>query len=165
MALMAVSVLAWPVMTTASVSGDTCFKCSSTSMPVMPGMRRSRMAASNVLFSSALSAARPSGQTVTSCPSRGSSERMNSCKDFSSSTNSTRRLLCGGVAKRLLLHQFRGLERQTHREGAAAMAAGTGRFDLASMLRDDPVAYRQTQAGPFPAAALGVKRLENVFEH
>src|SRR5262249_35641393 len=51
-------------------------------------------AASNVLFSSTLRAARPSGQTVTSWPRRGSSERMNSCSDFSSSTNSTRRLLC-----------------------------------------------------------------------
>src|SRR5262249_21541012 len=49
-----------------------------------------------------LRADRPSGQTVTSWPNRGSSERMNSCSDSSSSTNRTRRLLCGGVAKSFL---------------------------------------------------------------
>ena len=45
----------------------------------------------------------PSGQTVISWPRRGSSERMNSWSDFSSSTNRTRSDWCGGVAKRLLL--------------------------------------------------------------
>src|SRR5207253_10163836 len=36
-------------------------------------------------------------------PSRGNSERMKSCRDFSSSTNKTRKLLCDGVLKRSLL--------------------------------------------------------------
>ena len=45
------------------------------------------------VFSRALTAALPSGQTVTSCPKRGSSVRMNSCSDFSSSANKMRRLL------------------------------------------------------------------------
>ena len=40
-------------------------------MPVMPGIRRSSRAASYEPFSSARRAAVPSGQTVTSWPSRG----------------------------------------------------------------------------------------------
>src|SRR2546421_9381233 len=161
---MAVSVVAWPVMTTASVSGQTALRCSSTSMPPRPGMRRSRMAASKVVFSSALTAARPSGQTVTSWPIRGSSVRMNSWSGTSSSTNSTRRLLCGGAAKRLLLRLGRGgRQRQADDEGAALAGAGAGRLDLAAVLADDPVADRQPQPGALARAAAGEERLEDVL--
>ncbi len=49
----------------------------------------------------------PFGQTVTSCPSRGSSVRMNSWSDRSSSTNRTRRRLCGVGRQVRLLQQCR----------------------------------------------------------
>src|SRR5260370_36166339 len=149
----------------ASVSGDTCLSCWSTSMPVMPGMRMSRMAASKVLFSTAFSAARPSGQTVTSCPRRGSSERMNSCNDFSSSANRMRRVLCGKVAKRFLLDWLSRLERQAHGERAAPLRSRAVRLDLSSVLTDDTVADGQPQAGALAGAAARVERLENGFEH
>jgi hypothetical protein len=59
------------------------------------------MAASNVAFSMTRRAVRPSGQTVTSWPSLGSSARMSSWSETSSSTKRTRRLL-GGVANSFL---------------------------------------------------------------
>src|SRR5947208_5109966 len=149
---MAVSMLAWPVMTIASISGATCLSCSRTSIPVMPGMRKSRMAASKVAFSRAFTAALPSGQTVTSCPKRGSSERINSCNDFSSSANRMRKLLCG-VAKRFLLDDFGArqeclahwgkLKREADREGASLIQARAEGVDLSSVLTNDPMADGQ----------------------
>src|SRR5262245_50675350 len=133
---MAVSMLAWPVITIASVSGDACLRCSSTSMPVIPGMRKSRMAASKLAFSRALRAALPSGHTVTSCPSRGNSERMNSRSDASSSANRIRRLLCG-MGYHLLLDGFSRLQGHAHREGATLVRSRTDSLDLSSVLTDD----------------------------
>src|SRR6266851_4523328 len=163
MASMAVSMLACPVIMTASVSGATCLRCSRTSMPVRPGMRRSRMATSNLLFSNTLSAARPSGQTVTSWPKRGSSERMNSCSDFSSSTNRMRRLLCG-VGKRFLLDGLSRLKREADRKGASLIQTRAKGVDLSSVLTDDAVADGQAQPRAFAGAAAGKERLENVLQ-
>src|SRR5439155_17598777 len=166
---MAVSLLAWPVMTIASISGATCLSCSRTSIPVMPGMRKSRMAASKVAFSKALTAALPSGQTVTSCPRRGNSERINSCSDFSSSANRMRKLLCG-VAKRFLLDDFgrgghsRYLKRQADRKGASLVQTRAKGVDLSSVLTNDPVADGQAQPCAFAGAAAGEERLENVLQ-
>src|SRR5262245_1978755 len=162
---MAVSMLAWPVMMTTSVSGDTCLSWSRTSMPFRPGMRRSRMAASNFAFSRALTAALPSAQTVTSWPRRGSSARMNSWSDFSSSANRMRRALCGGAAKRLLLDGLRRLHGHAHREGAPLARAAAGRLYLSSVLAADPVADRQPQSRAFPRPAAREERLEDVLQH
>src|SRR5439155_3241199 len=170
---MAVSMLAWPVMTIASISGATCLSCSRTSIPVMPGMRKSRMAASKVAFSKALTAALPSGQTVTSCPRRGNSERINSCSDFSSSANRMRKLLCG-VAKRFLLDDFGArqeclahwgmLKREAGREGASLIQTRAEGVDLSSVLTNDPMADGQTQPGSFAGAAACEERLENILQ-
>src|SRR5260370_1651460 len=170
---MAVSMLAWPVMTIASISGATCLSCSRTSMPVMPGMRKSRMAASKVAFSRAFTAALPSGQTVTSCPKRGSSERINSCSDFSSSANRMRKLLCG-VAKRFLLDDFGAGQKclahwgmltwEANREGASLIQARAEAVDPSSVLTNDPMADRQTQTGSFAGATAREKRLEKIFQ-
>src|SRR4051795_4374869 len=157
MASTAVSFEAYPVIITASVSGLTCLRRSSTWMPVMSGILRSRMAASKVAFSIALRADRPSAQTVTSCPSRGSSARINSWRDTSSSTNRTRRLL-GGVANSVLrlgrgrlpcraerqgplavLLPHRGGERHPHRKRTALPRAAAGHPDLAAVLGNDVV--------------------------
>src|SRR5439155_10417255 len=148
-------------MTIASVSGLSVLSCSSSSMPVMPGIFRSRMAASNFVAWRALSADRPSGQTVTSCPMRGSSERMNSCSDCSSSTNRTRRLLCGGCVANgdLLGTGDCGGQRQADDERAAQPRTGTGRLDLAAVLADDAVADRQAQAGALAGAVGREERL------
>src|SRR5436190_15084920 len=130
-------------ITTASVSGLTVLSCCNTSMPFMPGMRRSRMAASKRVLASACTAARPSGQTVTSWPMRGSSLRMNSWSDCSSSTNNTRKLLCGGcVAKGDLLGDG-GWQWQADDERTALAGAGAGRLDLAAVLADDALTDRQ----------------------
>src|SRR4051794_3977418 len=163
MASTAVSLLAYPVIIPASVSGLTCLSRSSTWMPVMSGILRSRMAASKVAFSITRRADRPSGQTVTSWPRRGSSERISSWSDTSSSTNRTRRLL-GGVANSVLrlgrgrlpcraerqdplavVLPERGGERHPHRERAALPGAGTRHPDLAAVLGDDVVANEQPQ--------------------
>ena len=60
-------------------------------MPVSPGIRRSSRAASYEPFSRARRAAVPSGQTVTSWPSRGSSICIRSRRWASSSANRIRR--------------------------------------------------------------------------
>src|SRR3954452_15900851 len=168
MASTAVSLLAYPVIITASVSGLTCLSRSSTWMPVMSGILRSRMAASKVAFSMTRRADRPSGQTVTSCPRRGSSARISSWRDTSSSTNRTLRLL-GGVANSVLrlgrgrlpcraerqdavavVLPQRGGERHPHRERTALPRAAAGHPDLAAVLGDDVVADEQPQPGPLP---------------
>src|SRR4051794_13099047 len=157
-------------MTTASVSGLTVFSCCKTSMPFMPGMRRSRMAASKRVLASACTAARPSGHTVTSCPMRGSSERMNSWSDCSSSTNNTRRLLCGGcVANGDLLDECRGVgptswQWQADDKRAAVAGARAGRLDLAAVLADDALADRQSQPGALARAFCRKKRLEDLVQ-
>src|SRR5437763_1203768 len=83
----------------------------------------------------------------TACPIRGSSERMNSCSDCSSSTNRMRRLLCGGGVANGHLLDFGGRrgQRQPDDERTAVPGAGAGRFDFAAVLADDPVADRQAQ--------------------
>src|SRR3954452_19315720 len=180
MASTAVSLLAYPVIITASVSGLTCLSRSSTWMPVMSGILRSRMAASKVAFSSTRRADRPSGQTVTSCPRRGSSERINSWSATSSSTNRTCRLL-GGVASSVLrlgrgrlpcraerqdpvavVLPERGGERHPPRERTALPRAAAGHPDLAPVLGDDVVADEQPEPSPLPGPASGIERLENV---
>src|SRR6516162_5399034 len=99
-------------------------------------------------------AAWPSGQTVTSWPRRGISERMNSCSDFSSSANRMRRLLCGDAAKHLLLEglrrhvrrdagpttTWRRVQREPHREGAPPVQTRARCLDLSSVLADDTMA-------------------------
>src|SRR5262249_21257571 len=117
-----------------------------------------------VLFSRALRAARPSGQTVTSCPMRGSSDCMNSCSDFSSSANRMRRLLCGGVAKRFLLDGLSRLQREPDRERTPLVQTRAGRLDLASMLINDAMADGQAQPRSLAGAAAGKERLKNVFQ-
>src|SRR5687767_13622066 len=183
MASTAVSFEAYPVIMAASVSGETCLRRSSTWMPVMSGILRSRMAASNVAFSITRRADRPSGQTVTSCPRRGSSARISSWSDTSSSTNRTRRLL-GGVANSVLrlgsgrlpclaerqdtlavVLRQRGGERHPHRERAALPRARARRPDLAPVLGDDVVADEQPQSGPLPGPAAGIERLEDVVQY
>src|SRR5262245_20888146 len=163
---MAVSWLAWPVMMTASVSGDTCLSRSSTSMPDIPGIRKSRIAASNLPFSRILKASCPSAQTVTSCPRRGNSLRINSCNGFSSSTKRTRSDLCGGVvAKRFLLDGIHGLDGQAHAECAALVRPRTVRLDLSSVLVDDLVRDRQSQARSLSGSTARKERLEDVLQH
>src|SRR5215831_4696249 len=136
-------------------------------MPPTPGMRRSRMATSNLLFSRILKASCPSAQTVTSYPRRGSSVRKNSCKCFSSSTKRTRRLCpLGGVAKALLLTRsssLGGLQRQAHAERAALAGSRAGGLDLSSVLADDAVRDGQSQSGPLAGAVPREERLEDVL--
>src|SRR5947208_8308542 len=127
-------------------------------------MRRTRMAASKRLLASACTGVRPSGQTVTSWPMRGSSLRMNSCSDCSSSTNNTRRLLCGGcVAKGDLLGDG-GWQRQADDERTAPAGAGAGRLDLAAVLADDALADRQAQPGTLARAFGREERLEDLVQ-
>src|SRR5215211_702795 len=183
MASTAVSLLAYPVIITASVSGDTCLSRSSTWIPVMSGILRSRMAASKVAFSRTLRAVRPSGQTVTSCPRRGSSARISSWSETSSSTNRTRRLL-GGVANSVLrlepgrlpclaerqgpvrrVLRQRGSERHPHRERTPLAGSGARRPNLPAVLRHDVVADEQPQPGPLPRPAAGIERFEDVLQH
>src|SRR6516165_3423554 len=90
---------------------------------------------------------------------------MKSWRDFSSSTNRIRKLLCGGVAKQLLLDRLSRLKRQPHREGATPVQSRAGRLDLSSVLRDDAVADGQPKAGALAGAAACVERLEDVFQH
>src|SRR5260370_12542908 len=140
-------------------------------MPVMPGMRKSRMAASKVAFSRAFTAALPSGQTVTSCPKRGSSERINSCSDFSSSANRMRKLLCG-VAKRFLLDDFGArqeclahwgmLKWEADREGASLIQARAEGVDLSSVLTNDSMADGQAQPGSSAGATTGEDRPQTI---
>src|SRR5947208_2401572 len=134
--------LACPVMMTTSVSGATCLICSSTSMPVSPGIRRSRIAASKVFFSNALTAALPSGQTITSCPSCG---------------------IRGAVAT---VAQLGGLlRRQPHREGAALAGTGAGGRNLAAVAADDPMADRQAQTRALARSAAREERLEDILQN
>src|SRR5262249_23928519 len=116
-------------------------------------------------FSSDFTAALPSGQTVTSCPKRGNSERMNSCNDFSSSANRMRRLLCGGVAKRLLLAGLvRDTQRQAHGKGATLARSRTDGLDLSSVSADNLMADAQTQPSAFTSAVTREEWLKDVLQ-
>src|SRR5207244_12757290 len=101
---------------------------------------------------------------VTSWRRRGSSQRMSSWSDFASSTNKSRRLLCGGAAKGLLLHRLSRLERQAHGESAALVQARTGCLNLSSVLSDDPMADGQAQAGPLAGTAAREERLKDILK-
>src|SRR5262245_37736373 len=164
-------------------------------MPVRSGMRRSRMAASKVDFSMTFRADLPSGQTVTSWPRRGSSERMNSCSDSSSSTKRTRRHLCGGVANSFLrlfgrmprpaapsdredvgpaqrlglraraFLDLGRLDRHTNCEGTSLVRTSAGGQDRATMLIDDLMANEQAEPRPLACPATREERLEDVVQY
>src|SRR5438270_3283885 len=92
--------------------------------------------------------------------------RMNSCSDFSSSTNKTRRALCsGGMSGLVLPYAFCHLLRQSYDKRTSLVPARAGSFDLPAMLRNDAMADGEPQARAFPGAAAREEGLEEIFEH
>src|SRR6185295_15916873 len=132
-------------------------------MPDRPGMSRSTRMQSYELRLSAATAVSPSGQTVTSCPIRGSSRLINSCNDFSSSANSSFRRLCGLVAMIALLLLLG--QRQAHAKfRATAWPVAVG-LDLPVVISDDAIGNRKPQSDSLTGAAASEEGLEQMLEH
>src|SRR4030067_1920259 len=113
--------------------------------------------------SSAAAAVSPSGHTVTSCPMRGSSSRITSWSDFSSSANSSLSPFRGGV---LIFDLLRSLgEWESDAEGGPAAGPARLGVNLAAGLGDDPVRDGKPQPGPLPRSPSGEERFKDVFEH
>src|SRR5581483_1933770 len=119
-----------------------------TSMPDRPGMSRSTRMQSYELRLSAATAVSPSGQTVTSCPMRGSSRLISSCSDFSSSANSSFSRSCGLVAMGDLL-RFCG-QRQHHAEARTQAGPVAVDVDAAVVIGNDAVGDGQSQPDTLP---------------
>src|SRR5256885_1041394 len=85
----------------------------------------------------------PSGQTVTSCPMRGNSRLINSCRDFSSSAKSSFNRLCGLVTIGALLLFF--CQRQADAELGPFVGSVAVDLDLAVVVGNDSVRDGQAQ--------------------